>query len=177
MEGFMAQIRVRPNGRIQFDLHLYGQRFREGTKTMATPKSLKQAQTTLKKMNAEIALGSFQYRDYFPHSKKVALFEALQRAKHPDRLYPFFDDYANAWFDRQQGQWKNSYRSTVRNTLDRHLIPFFGNILVSEITLSQVDYFRQDLLAKSDEEGKTYDLQSPNQRHSLAVSRYHATRL
>lgn len=150
----MAQIRVRPNGRIQFDLHLYGQRFREGTKTMATPKALSQAKATLKKMNAEIALGTFQYRDYFPHSKKVTLFETLQRVKHPDRLYPFFDDYANAWFDRQQGQWKNSYRSTVRNTLDRHLIPFFGNILVSEITLAQVDYFRQDLLTQCDEEGK-----------------------
>ncbi|MGB2739100.1 MAG: DUF3596 domain-containing protein, partial [Cognaticolwellia sp.] len=37
MEAFMAHIRIRPNGRIQFDLHIYGQRFREGTKLMATP--------------------------------------------------------------------------------------------------------------------------------------------
>lgn len=40
-------------------------------------------------MNAEIDLGTFQYRDYFPDSKKVDLFERLQREKYPDRLYPF----------------------------------------------------------------------------------------
>jgi len=142
----MAHIRIRPNGRIQFDMHLYGCRFREGTKMMATPKNLAQAKTMLKKMNAEIDLGSFQYRDYFPKSKKVAQFEILQREKHPDREYPFFNDYANQWFYRKKGTWKNSYTDTIRNILDKYLIPEFGNTLVNEITLSQIDYYRQDLM-------------------------------
>ncbi|WP_367971146.1 site-specific integrase [Vibrio scophthalmi] len=141
----MAHIRVRPNGRIQFDLHLYGQRFREGSKQMATPKNLKQAQATLKQMNAEIDLGTFQYRDYFPHSKKVDLFESLQRDKCPDRLYPFFNDFASQWYERQKGNWKRSYQSVVRNTLDHYLTPHFGNTLVSEVSLSQVEFFRQML--------------------------------
>lgn len=141
----MAHIRIRPNGRIQFDLHLYGQRFREGTKQMATPKNLKIAQATLKQMNAEIDLGTFQYRDYFPHSKKVATFEALQRAKCPDHLYPFFDVYAKQWYERQKANWKPSYQRVVWNTLECYLLPEFGNTLVSEITLSQVDFFRQSL--------------------------------
>ncbi len=85
----MAHIRIRPNGRIQFDLHLYGQRFREGTKLEATPKNLKQAKTKLAKINAEITLGTFQYRQHFPHSKKVPVFEALEREQHPDHRYPF----------------------------------------------------------------------------------------
>ena len=143
----MAHIRIRPNGRIQFDLHIYGQRFREGTKLMATPVNIKKANATLKKINAEIDLGTFQYRDYFPDSKKVAKFEALQREKHPDRLYPFFNDYANEWFDRQKAKWKSSYQSVVRNTLDRYLIPEFGNSLVNEIKLANVDYFRESLMA------------------------------
>ncbi|PML92256.1 site-specific integrase [Vibrio breoganii] len=141
----MAHIRIRPNGRIQFDLHLFGKRFREGTKMMATPKNVAKAKTLLKKMNAEIDLGTFEYRHYFPSSKKVYTFEALQRAKCPDRLYPFFDDYANAWFERQLSKWKSSYKSTVRNNLDRYLIPEFGNILLGEITLAQVEVFRQRL--------------------------------
>lgn len=141
----MAHIRIRPNGRIQFDLHLYGQRFREGTKLMATPANLKKANATLKKMNAEIDLETFQYRDYFPDSKKVAKFETLQRTKDPDRLYPFFNDYANEWFDRQKAKWKKSYQSVMRNTLNTYLIAEFGNILVSEITLANVDYFRESL--------------------------------
>lgn len=141
----MAQIRIRPNGRIQFDIHLYGCRFREGTQLMATPKNLANAKATLKKMCAEIDLGSFQYRDYFPNSKKVALFEQLQRTAHPDRQYPFFDNFANQWFERKKATWKNSYQASIRSALDKYLIPKFGNTLINEITLSQLDYFRQAL--------------------------------
>ncbi|QYJ79936.1 tyrosine-type recombinase/integrase [Shewanella acanthi] len=150
----MAQIRVRPNGRIQFDLSLYGRRFREGTKMLATPKNLNQAKATLKQMNAEIDLGTFQYRDYFPGSKKIALFESLQRERHPDRQYPFFDVYAQEWFDRQKAKWKSSYQSTVRNTLDRYLIPQFGNCLISEISLSQVEFYRETLMQEVDPKGE-----------------------
>ncbi|WP_133150241.1 Arm DNA-binding domain-containing protein, partial [Vibrio breoganii] len=78
-----AHIRIRPNGRIQFDIHIFGVRFREGTKMMATPSNLNKAKAMLKRMNAEIDLGTFEYRDYFPKSKKVARFEQLQRAKKP----------------------------------------------------------------------------------------------
>ncbi|MCL1139568.1 Arm DNA-binding domain-containing protein [Shewanella pneumatophori] len=149
----MVHIRIRPNGRIQFDLHLYGCRFREGTKLMATPKNLASAKATLKQMNAEIDLGSFQYRDYFPKSKKVTKFEKLQRNKYPDRQYPFFDTFSNQWFERQKAKWKNSYRDTVRNTLDKYLIPQFGNTLVNEVTLAQVDFFRQGLMEGEKKDG------------------------
>jgi integrase len=142
----MAHIRIRPNGRIQYDIHLYGCRFREGTKLMATPKNLANAKVTLKKMSAEIDLGTFQYRDYFPKSKKVAQFEQLQRAAHPDRQYPFFDHFANQWFERQKAKWKSSYRQSIRSTLDKYLLPHFGNTLVNEVTLTQVDFFRQSLM-------------------------------
>ncbi|MDV5037132.1 Arm DNA-binding domain-containing protein, partial [Vibrio diabolicus] len=116
----MAHIRIRPNGRIQFDLHVYGQRFREGTKLEATPKNLKQAHAKLAKINAEITLGTFQYRQHFPHSKKVALYEALERKQRPDHRFPFFDEYANEWFDRQQAKWKSSYKQTVWLNLTSH---------------------------------------------------------
>ncbi len=142
----MAHMRMRPNGRIQFDLHLYGQRFREGTAMIATPKNLNLAKAQLKKMNAEIDLGTFQYRDYFPHSKKVDKFEVLQRAKQPDRFYPFFDTFANEWFERQKSKWKSSYQNTVRLNLKRYLMPTFGNTLINEVSLSQVEYYRQALM-------------------------------
>ncbi|TEW55734.1 site-specific integrase [Psychromonas sp. RZ22] len=149
----MAHIRVRPNGRIQFDLHLYGQRFREGTKMTATPKNLNHAKAQLKKMNAEIDLGTFQYRDYFPDSKKTGKFESLQRTKHPDRCYPFFDSFADEWFDRQKSKWKNSYKNTVRLNIEGYLKPIFGNTLINEVTLAQVEYYRQDLMEQLKSDG------------------------
>lgn len=149
----MAQIRLRPNGRLQYDFHLYGKRFREGTAMMDTPKNRKIAQTQLKKMNAEIDLGTFQYRDYFPDSKKVASFEVLLREKKPNRFHPFFDHFADEWFDRQQPRWSDSYQRTVRLNINNYLTPYFGNTLINEINLAQVDYFRQSLLAMTKEDG------------------------
>lgn len=145
----MAHIRIRPNGRIQFDIHLYGQRFREGTKMHATPKNLAKAKSMLKTISAEIDLGTFKYREHFPDSKKVPVFEKLQRDKYPDHQYPFFDLFSQQWFLRQKAKWKNSYQGVVQNNLDKYLLPNFGNTLVNEITLAQVDYFRQFLMEKT----------------------------
>ncbi|MGR5474713.1 Arm DNA-binding domain-containing protein [Vibrio astriarenae] len=149
----MAHLRVRPNGVIQFDLHMYGQRFREGTKMDATPKNLKQAQATLKQINAEIDLGTFQYRNYFPHSKKVALFEALEREKHPDHHFPFFDTYAQEWFERNKAKWKPSYQGVLWNNIESYLLPEFRNTLICDITLASIDFFRQDLMSLKKPDG------------------------
>ncbi len=149
----MAHIRIRPNGRIQFDLHIYGQRFREGTKMLATPKNLAIAKSMLKTINAEIDLGTFKYREHFPDSKKVPLFEQLQRDKHPDHQYPFFDHFAEQWFSRQKGKWKTSYQNAVQNNLDKYLLPHFGNTLVNEISLAQVEHYRQRLMETTKADG------------------------
>ena len=149
----MANIRVRPNGIIQYDIHVYGTRFRETSGMPATPKNLKIAKATVKQINAEIALKTFQYRDYFPDSKKVEQFERLQRDKYPDRFYPYFDDFAKKWLSQQAPKWKNSYRKTVERNIDNYLIPYFGNTLINEIYLSQLDQFRQQLAAREKEDG------------------------
>ncbi|WP_241901929.1 N-terminal phage integrase SAM-like domain-containing protein, partial [Vibrio breoganii] len=76
-----------------------------------------------------------------------------QRAKKPDRLYPYFDDFANEWYQRQLSKWKNSYKGTIRNNLERYLIPEFGNTLINEITLSQVEFFRNQLMEDKKPDG------------------------
>lgn len=70
-----------------------------------------------------------------PKVKKIAQFELLQREKHPDREYPFFNDFAYQWFERKKATWKNSYRNTIQNVLDKYLIPQFGNTLMNEMAL------------------------------------------
>ena len=67
----MANIRVRPNGIIQYDFCIYGVRFRETSGLKATPKNLKLTKDTVKRLNAELALGSFEYRDFFRKVKKL----------------------------------------------------------------------------------------------------------
>ncbi|WP_239996718.1 hypothetical protein [Photobacterium phosphoreum] len=47
----------------------------------------------------------------------------------------------------------HSYRKTVERNIDNYLIPYFGNILINEIYLSQLDQFRQQLAAREKEDG------------------------
>ncbi|MCD9529102.1 Arm DNA-binding domain-containing protein [Photobacterium carnosum] len=149
----MANYRIRPNGIIQYDIHIYGRRFRETTGMPATPKNIKIAKATVKQINAEINLNTFQYRDYFPDSKKVELFEALQQARFPDRFSPYFDNFANNWLERQKPKWKQSYYNTVVRNLNNYLKPEFGNLLVDELTLNHLEHYRQRLSLMEKEDG------------------------
>ncbi|MEB5034098.1 DUF3596 domain-containing protein, partial [Pseudomonas aeruginosa] len=127
--------------------------FRETSKMPATPKNIKIAKATVKQINAELELKTFEYRDFFPDSKKVAKFEALRREKSPDMLYPYFDDYACEWIERQTHRWSSSYTKAISGDIQRYLIPFFGNTLINEITLKQVEYFRESLANKEKSDG------------------------
>lgn len=149
----MANYRIRPNGIIQYDIHIFGKRFRETTGMPATPKNIKIAKATIKQINAEINLKTFQYRDYFPESKKVEQFEALQRERFPDRFAPYFDNFAQNWLERQKPKWKHSYYKTVVRNLDSYLIPEFGNLLVSDITFNHLEQYRQQLSELKKEDG------------------------
>lgn len=150
----MANYRIRPNNIIQYDLHVFGVRFRETSKMPATPKNIKIAKATVKQINAELELNTFEYRDFFPDSKKVAKFEALRRDKHPNILFPYFDDYANEWIARQAHRWSSSYYKAISGDIRCYLIPYFGNTLINEITLKQVEYFRESLANKTKEDGR-----------------------
>ena len=141
----MANLRIRPNGIIQYDLCVYGVRFRETSGLRATPGNLKKAQAVLKRLNAELALGTFHYKDFFPHSKKVDKFERLQRAKNPALSVPYFDDYCQDWLARQSHQWKNSYRTNVISMLNNYLLPVFRHNIINTITLKDVQALRSQL--------------------------------
>ena len=67
----MANLRIRPNGVIQYEVCIYGVRFRETSGLKATPKNIKIAKEVVKRLNAELALGTFEYRDFFPESRQI----------------------------------------------------------------------------------------------------------
>ena len=127
----MANIRIRPNGIIQYDFSIYGVRFRETSGLPATSGNLK-------KINVQLALKTFEYREFFPHSKKCKQFESIKRVKRPELFTPYFDDDAVAWTKRLAHQWRNRYQRSISGTLNRYLIPFFGDIAINKITLSSI---------------------------------------
>ncbi len=147
----MASVRSRKgSNKLFMDFRYRGQRCRELTALEDTPANVKKLEALLKRIEAEITLGSFDYAKYFPGSANIAKFhqpdlgtlssESSKRGKSA-----FFKDFCEVWFGEMESTWRRSYRSTVRGILDRQLIPEFGDLEVSSIAKSDLLQFRASL--------------------------------
>ena len=147
----MASVRTRKgSNKLFMDFRYRGQRCRELTALEDTPANVKKLEALLKRIEAEITLGSFDYAKYFPGSANIAKFhqpdlgtlssESSKRGKSA-----LFKDFCEVWFGEMESSWRRSYRSTVRGILDRQLIPEFGDLEVSQISKADLLQFRASL--------------------------------
>jgi integrase len=128
----------------------------------------------LKAIEASIAAGTFDYRQFFPQSKNatkfdhpepailpgaVAVAEAFM-AGPPAKGTPLFKEFAETWFSEKSVEWRTSHRVTIRDDLDKRIKPRFGKMAVGEITKADILAFRADL-AKAPARGKDHVLSNP----------------
>lgn len=141
----MGSVNVRPQtGKLFLDFRYRGQRFREQTALNDTKANRRKVQLFLERIEAEITLGTFDYAKHFPNSPRAQKFKALQTSS---RLLdtPLFSDFAELWFSEMQVQWRTSHSDTVRISLDRYLLPQFGEKEVGRITKAEILEFRASL--------------------------------
>jgi integrase len=55
---------------------------------------------------------------------------------------PTFHEFASEWFDAKQREIRPNTANSYRNDLTRHLLPFFKDHRLSEISISEVDRYR-----------------------------------
>lgn len=151
----MGSIRQRKdNGMLMFDFRYQGVRCREQTTLQDTKENRQKMERVLKRIEAEITLGTFEYERYFPLSPIAQKF----RPEDPTGLdeqnkrgtTPLFSTFAEDWYEENIVRWKNSYRKTTRTNLNRHLMPEFGEKEVGCITKSEVLKFRSTLAKVED---------------------------
>ena len=64
-------------------------------------------------------------------------------AQVPDRERdPLFHDFASEWFEAHKGEWREATRLDYEWQLSHHLLPFFRNHRLSQITIAEVDRYR-----------------------------------
>lgn len=153
-------------GKLFCDFRYKGKRCREYTALEDTKANRQKLSKLLETIEAEIKEGVFQYQKYFPNSKLAKAFSsqaeaviaitsqsttpiihgnvysAVQTSIAPT---PLFKDFAEKWFDEYKIGWRRTYISTVRTTLDKHLIPYFGEKMVSSIRREDILDFRSKL--------------------------------
>lgn len=140
--------------KIYIDFRFRGVRCREQTKLEDTPANRKRAKQILDRIEAEILLGTFQYADYFPKSKKVAEFAAMERRVDcQNSRVPTFSEFAEVWFAENEVAWRFSHKDNVRLTLDKYLIPRFGDTPMDQILKEEILELRRQLSRKPRKNG------------------------
>jgi integrase len=143
------------------DFRVDGKRCREYTALPDTISNRKTLGKILTRIESEIAAGTFVYENYFPNSKAVkrqakdaqslrtevsAVAQGVNALINPEPTAPplgsKFKDFANTWVEQHSIEWRRSHTKSLLSTLNGHLIPAFGDKVVSSITKSDVLTFR-----------------------------------
>ena len=132
--------------RLFFDFWFQGIRCREYTKLEDNVVNKKRMQMLMDRIDAEILLRTFDYAKYFPNSVHLSKFQAIKnkRIELVDGI-PLFKSFTEIWFSENEIGWKHSYKATLRNSLDKHILPVFGETPVSLIKKAAILSFRTSL--------------------------------
>lgn len=151
----MASINSR-SGRLFFDFRYRGQRCKEYTLLSDTPANRKRAKQILERIEAEITLGTFDYSQYFPKSKRAAQFaEHDKLLDHLKSEVPTLAEFYEVWFSESEVAWRRSHKDTVALTFRKYLIPQFGESPMDKITKAEILAFRAQLTRKPRQNGTT----------------------
>jgi integrase len=144
----MGSVRARESTQKLFiDFQFRGKRCREQTALENTVSNRKKLESILKRIEAEITLGSFEYLTYFPNSPLAQQFTKqpqIQKALDAHDT-PVFEAFSQDWVGEMKIQWRQSHVSTVEGTLKNYLNPFFGKKEVGHITKKDILEFRASL--------------------------------
>jgi integrase len=72
---------------------------------------------------------------------------SISRPEPEVRLNPTFAEFAEEWFEGASEEWRSRTHETVRDRL-QHPLRFFGKHRLSEITVKEVDRYRQHKLSE-----------------------------
>lgn len=61
---------------------------------------------------------------------------------------PTFHEFASEWFEATKGEWREKTRLDYEWQLTRHLLPFFHDHRLSQITAREIDRYRQGKVAE-----------------------------
>ena len=110
------------------------------------PANRKKLATVLKKIDAEITLGIFDYGAYFPKSTRLKEMTALaDRAEACISRNPTFRQFVDIWYEEKKIEWRPSYRQKTQIILNKYLLPEFGGKAVHAIKKPDLLTFRSSL--------------------------------
>jgi integrase len=122
----VAKLR-KDKGRLFIDFVFRGERCRESLHLADTRENRSKADALRKKLEAELALNTFEYPSYFPRSKRLARFGLA-----PKTDLPTVGEYAKAWLETRRPTLKPAAAHDYKLLLTAHILP-------STLALKRID--------------------------------------
>ena len=148
MEGLsMGHIRARvETNHLYFDFQYLKLRCREQTMLLDTKQNRKKLAMVLSRIEAEMTLGEFEYKKYFPNSTMASRIASLEEKRRPGYTKtPLFEDFAREWFSEMEPTWRAATAKFYLGYLNSRLIPHFGKMEVSQITKADILKYRSNV--------------------------------
>ncbi|EKO3618266.1 site-specific integrase [Vibrio metschnikovii] len=155
----MGVINVR-NNKLVLQFRYLGNRCREQTQLLDTPANYKRLQNLLKRIEAEIVIGTFRYSSYFPNSNNAKKYNELDEKKQTAKEFferpnsPKFEEFSKVWLAEKQVEWRVGHYVDVEGVLNNHILPKFGKKKISVITKQDILSFRTALAKVQGRKGK-----------------------
>ena len=83
---------------------------------------------------------------------------------------PRFHEFASQWFEAKQRELAPNTARSYRNDLTNHLLPFFSEHKLSQITISEVDAYRQQKVHEATILAAAIKAGEPGSSRSLTVA-------
>ena len=145
----MGKVRARKDtGMLYFDFLYQKQRCREYTKLKNMRQNIVTMEKMMKRIDAEITMGTFDYQRYFPNSKmnkRLAQLTGKNESDGNTNSSPTFSEFAEEWLFENEIRWKRSYAANIQVILNNYLLKRFGEKKVSYITKGEILKFRSSL--------------------------------
>ena len=141
----MGNIRVQPSGKLYFDFRYLNKRCREITELPDSVGNRKRLELVMKKIEAEIFSGHFNYASYFPTSsflKKIKQEEVRATQGRLGEQIPSFEVMTRSWLAEHEVEWRINYKNTITSLFEKHIIPQLGEHPVDAITREDLVAFR-----------------------------------
>jgi integrase len=140
------------------DFRWNGTRYRRQTTLADTPANRAQLQKVSAKISKQIDAGTFDYRTHFPDASSTSSRRTDQANVAPREQTtistqfvpetapgPNFRSFVDQWLMEHQIEWRRSHLRTLKSTLTKHLLPYFGDRPINRISRGDVLAFRTTL--------------------------------
>lgn len=129
MASFFAK-----RGFLYLDSRHQGVRCQEATRRRDTPEERVQVRRLVRQLDGELVAGTFDYRRWFPSSRRATLFDVA-----PDAGPPLYREYVRRWLEDKSARLAAGTAYDWRRVVEARLIPTLGDKRVNAIAVDDVE--------------------------------------